>query len=223
MSEETETAPPVVTPVPSTHTTEAAAVSAETADDDAPPPHQPLNGKWTMWFDNPRLAPQGSDWKENLKQCGTFDTVELFWRMFNNLKPASQIGMNSNYSVFRYGIEPAWEDPANVNGGKFVFTMAKKDSKNGKVDELWLYTVLAMVGETMDVSGVEVLGAVVSIRKSQDRIALWLKGSERDVIVAIAERWKKALTLEKQTVRYQTHKDAAASGRSFRNEIVFEV
>jgi translation initiation factor 4E len=187
------------------------------------PPHQPLNAKWTLWFDNPKLAPAGSDWKENLKQCGSFDSVELFWRVFNNLKPASQLSMNSNYSVFRYGVEPSWEDKANVNGGKFVLTIPKKDSKNGKCDEWWLYTVLAVVGETMDVSGDEVNGAVVSIRKNQDRIALWLKGSERDVCVQIAERWKKALNLEKQTVRYQTHKDAAASGRSFRNEIVFEV
>jgi translation initiation factor 4E len=186
-------------------------------------PHQPLNAKWTLWFDNPRLAPAGSDWKENLKKAGSFDSVERFWRVFNNLKPASQLSMNSNYSVFRYGVEPSWEDPANVNGGKFVLTIPKKDSKGGKCDEWWLYTVLAVVGETMDLAGDEVNGAVVSIRKNQDRIALWLKGSERDVCVQIAERWKKALNLEKQTVRYQTHKDAAASGRSFRNEIVFEV
>jgi translation initiation factor 4E len=186
-------------------------------------PHQPLNAKWTLWFDNPRLAPAGSDWKENLKQCGSFASVELFWRVFNNLKPASQLSMNSNYSVFRYGVEPSWEDVANVNGGKFVLTIPKKDSKNGKCDEWWLYTVLAVVGETMDVDGNEVNGAVVSIRKNQDRIALWLKGSERETCVQIAERWKKALNLEKQNVRYQTHKDAAASGRSFRNEIVFEV
>lgn len=213
----TDAAPPIAKdadaapkPTPTTTTTTTAA-------------HQPLNAKWTLWFDNPRLAPAGSDWKENLKQCGSFDSVELFWRIFNNLKPASQLSMNSNYSVFRYGVEPSWEDPANVNGGKFVLTIPKKDSKNGKCDEWWLYTVLAVVGETMDVAGDEVNGAVVSIRKNQDRIALWLKGSERDVIVAIAERWKKALNLEKQNVRYQTHKDAAASGRSFRNEIVFEV
>jgi translation initiation factor 4E len=199
------------------------ATAATTTTTVAVPPHQPLNAKWTLWFDNPRLAPAGSDWKENLKQCGSFESVELFWRVFNNLKPASQLSMNSNYSVFRYGVEPSWEDPANVNGGKFVLTIPKKDSKNGKCDEWWLYTVLAVVGETMDVSGDEVNGAVVSIRKNQDRIALWLKGSERDVCVQIAERWKKALNLEKQSVRYQTHKDAAASGRSFRNEIVFEV
>lgn len=75
----------------------------------------------------------------------------------------------------------------------------------------------------MDMKGDQVNGAVVSIRKHQDRIALWLKSSEKQVCVEIGERWKKALTLEKTTLKYQTHSDAAATGRSFRNEIHFEV
>jgi translation initiation factor 4E len=182
-----------------------------------------LNANWTMWYDNPRLAPAGSDWKENLKRCGSFDTVESFWRVFNNLKPASELTVNSNYSVFRSGVEPSWEDPANAEGGKFVYTILKKDSKSGKCDESWLFTVLAIVGETMDATGDQVNGAVVSIRKQQDRIALWLKSSDREICIQIGERWKKAMNLEKTTLRYQTHRDAAASGRSFRNEAQFEV
>lgn len=182
-----------------------------------------LNAKWTLWFDNPRLAPAGSDWKDNLKQCGSFDTIESFWRIFNNLKPASELSLNSNYSVFRYGVEPSWEDHSNRDGGKFVLTMFKKDTKSGKCDECWLFTVLAIVGETMDATGDQVNGAVVSIRKQQDRIALWLKSSDREICVKIGERWKKVLSLEKTTLRYQTHRDAAASGRSFRNEVQFEV
>jgi translation initiation factor 4E len=182
----------------------------------------PLNAKWTIWFDNPRLAPAGSDWKENLKKCGSFDNVESFWRIYNNLKPASELSTNSNYSVFRYGVEPSWEDPANSNGGKFVLTLVKKNAKS-KCDEYWLFTVLAIIGETMDATGDQVNGAVVSIRKQQDRISLWLKNSDRQICVQIGERWKKVLSLEKTTIRYQTHCDAAASGRSFRNEVHFEV
>ena len=183
----------------------------------------PLNARWTIWYDNPRLAPPGSDWKENLQKCGSFDSVESFWRIFNNLKPASELTINSNYSVFRYGVEPSWEDPANTEGGKFVHTIIKKDSKLGKCDEGWLFTVLAVIGETMDESGDQVNGAVVSIRKQQDRIGLWLKSNDRDICRQIGERWKKILKLEKTTLRYQTHRDAAASGRSFRNNAQFEV
>lgn len=212
----------------------------------------PLHGTWTLFYDNPRLAPEGTSWADNLKTCGDFDNADDFWRIFNNVKPASQMATNSNYHLFRQGIQPMWEDPANVNGGKFVLTIPKKDSKNGRCDEWWLYTVLAMIGETMDLHGDQVAGAVVSIRKSQDRIALWLKSSDPNICIPIGERWKKALEFNKTPLKYQFHKDgtktwismeccgdcmcmqysnsslsillsAAASGSSFKNEIKFEV
>jgi len=117
-----------------------------------------------------------------------------------------------------------WEDPENMNGGKFVLTIPKKDSKSGKCDEWWLFTVLAVLGETIDEGGDKVCGAVVSIRKSQDRIALWLKSDDRETCIAVGGRWKKALELSNKTsLKFQVHKDAAASGSSFKNEIKFEV
>lgn len=177
------------------------------------PPHHPLHARWVIWYDNPKLAPAGSDWLENLKNCGTFDSVESFWRVFNNIKPASQLSPHSNYHLFREGIQPMWEDPSNVEGGKFVLTMPKKDSRTGRCDEWWLYTVLAVVGETMDLDGVQICGAVVSIRKSQDRIALWLKTcNDKDKCVQIGERWKKALELNKTTLKFQAHKDGTLNG-----------
>lgn len=195
-----------------------------TEDSTGETPDYKLHGSWTIWFDNPRLAPPGSDWKENLKNCGTFRTVGEFWRIFNNLKPASMIGLNSNYSCFREGILPAWEDAENINGGKFVLTLPKpKGKQESKLDELWLYTVLAILGETMDATGDQVNGAVVSLRKSQDRIAIWIKSSDKDVCVSIGEKWKKALDMEKTLLRYQMHKDSYSSGRSFRTEVHYEV
>lgn len=183
-----------------------------------------LNGSWTLWFDNPRLAPPGSDWKENLKTIATFSSMDAFWGAFNNMLPPSQIGVGSNYSIFREGIEPAWEHPLNMEGGKFVLTLSKKDNNTGKLDEYWLYTILAVLGEMMDKSGSDVNGAVVSIRKSQNRIALWLKeSSPPEHCIMIAERWKKALEIEKIPVKFQAHKDAAKSGHSFHNEILIEV
>ena len=210
-----------------------------------PPPNPsstPLHGSWTYWFDNPKNAPPGSDWADNLKALATFRTVEDFWRVYNNVRPPSMISVNSNYSVFRQGIEPAWEHPSNLDGGKFLLTLPKpkqQQSHQGgkgkggggkpdlhivpKLDEYWLFTVLAVLGETMDATGDQVCGAVVSVRKSQDRIALWLKTGNMEICVRIGEKWKKALDLEKTSLRYQTHKDAKDSGRSFRIDVHFEV
>lgn len=182
-----------------------------------------LHSKWSIWFDHPKLAPAGSDWKENLKLCGTFQTVEGLWRIFNNLKPAASMRVSSNYSVFRYGVEPSWEDPTNCDGGKFVLTIPKKEGKAGRTNECWLLTILAIVGETMDVSGNQVNGAVASMRKHEDRIALWTKSSEKKVCTSIGTRWKKVLCLEKISLKFINHRAAAATGRSFRNDSQFEV
>ena len=182
-----------------------------------------LNAKWTMWFDNPKFSDPKKDWKDNLAKCGSFDTIEAFWRIYNNLKPSSMLSVNSNYHVFREGVIPMWEDPSNKDGGKFVLTIPKKDSKMGRGDEWWLYTVLAIIGETLDMDGDEVCGAVVSIRKNQDRVALWLRSCDKERCSKIGARWKKCLEMYRTPLKYQEHKAAAASGRSFRNESTFEV
>jgi len=182
--------------------------------------------KWVLWFDNPRFAEEGAPWRDNLKQCGTINSGESFWRVYNNVKPITQLPLNSNYHIFKEGVEPMWEDAENINGGKFVLTVPKRETRSGKLEDWWLCTLLAIIGETMDVSGNVICGAVLSTRKAQDRIALWLNTDKRDVCMKIGEKWKKAMELEdhrKMTVKYQLHKEAAAAGHSFKNEIKFEV
>lgn len=184
----------------------------------------PLHRKWVLWFDNPKLKKEGMSWQDNLNNCGSFSTAEQFWEVFNNVKPPAQLSLNSNYHIFMEGVIPMWEDPNNCKGGKFVLTLPKRDSKAGKLDEWWLFTVLALIGETIDAKGNETCGAVVSIRKSQDRIALWLKGCDRKTCEEIGQRWKTALAVSNKTIlKYQSHKDAAASGYSFKNQSLFEV
>ncbi|GKY94073.1 hypothetical protein MPSEU_000373800 [Mayamaea pseudoterrestris] len=183
-----------------------------------------LHSAWTLWIDNPKLAPtESDDWKDTLKDLATFDSIESFWRVYNNVKPASDIGPGSNYSVFRRDICPAWEDASNIDGGKFVLTLPKKDNRSDKIDEYWLFTLLAIIGETMDETGSDINGAVVSLRKSQHRIALWTSGTDKEACIAIGERWKKVLRLDHGELSYQTHKAAAESGRSFYNAPLFEL
>jgi len=196
----------------------------------------PINSRWTLWFDNPRFATTpvittatstvestasattsttsastSALWKDNLTKCGSFDTVETFWRIYNNVKPPSQLSLNSNYHLFREGILPTWEDPINRHGGKFVYTIPKKVSKSGVGDEAWMFTVLAVIGETMDLDGNQVVGAVVSIRKSQDRIALWIKCSDKHICRNIGLRWKQALGIHTVNLKYQIHADGTCS------------
>ncbi|GMI46159.1 hypothetical protein TrCOL_g10692 [Triparma columacea] len=186
-------------------------------------PKQKLHNDWTLFFDNPRAQKEGETWLQNLKPCSTFDTVEDFWSLFNNVLPASRLGPGCNYHLFKKGVMPMWEDKKNEHGGKWIITIPKQDRQKGKVDEWWLYTVLAMIGETMDESGLEVCGAVVSIRKSQDRIALWVKGVEEKECIKVGTRWKVALEVsDRTTLKFQSHRDAAKNNSSFKNQNLYE-
>jgi translation initiation factor 4E len=173
--------------------------------------NKPLHNKWVMWFDNPKTAKLGDSWMDNLQNTkGTFETPAQFWAMYNNLKPASKLSMGSNYHLFKDGIEPMWEDPQNQNGGKWVFTIFKKDPKIRRIDEWWLFTCLSLIGETLDLHGDQVCGAVVSIRKQQDRIALWLKTDDGELASQIGARWKLAMSIP-NSLKYQVHRDGKLS------------
>jgi hypothetical protein len=52
-----------------------------------------------------------------------------------------------------------WEHPANMSGGKWTYSIPKKDGKK-LIDDMWLYTVLAMIGENFE-AGDQLCGAVI--------------------------------------------------------------
>lgn len=62
-----------------------------------------LHNSWTLWYDNPRLAPEGTSWHDQLNNLGTFNSAEEFWSIFNNIQPSSALALNSNYHLFREG------------------------------------------------------------------------------------------------------------------------
>ena len=83
----------------------------------------PLNSAWTLWyFKNDRTK----DWSENLREVITFDTVEDFWAIYTHVELASRLSAFSDYSLFKRGVKPMWEDPANAKGGKWVINLEKR-------------------------------------------------------------------------------------------------
>lgn len=183
----------------------------------------PLNGRWTLWWDSPKKKASQDTWGQNLNKICDFDTVEDFWRLYNNILPASKLTQGSDYHLFRFGVEPKWEDKANSQGGKWVFTNTNK--QRGKLDEMWLYTILSLIGESYGDYEHEVCGAVVSVRKGQDRLALWTRNSNHDdACISIGKTFKQSLNLpDKSKIGYQTHNDSMRRNSSFGNKSKYEV
>jgi translation initiation factor 4E len=102
-----------------------------------------LNNKWTLWYDDPAMAknhPKPLSWEENLKNVGSFDTIEDFWGIINNLKKPTEIPIAANYHLFKFGIKPMWEEVENRNGGKWTYSLEKK-KRGPELDQAWLQTV----------------------------------------------------------------------------------
>ncbi|KAH8398186.1 hypothetical protein KR215_011650 [Drosophila sulfurigaster] len=124
----------------------------------------PLQNTWTLWYlENDR----SKSWEDMQNEITSFDTVEDFWSLYNHIKPPSEIKLGSDYSLFKKGIRPMWEDAANKQGGRWVITL-NKSSKND-LDNLWLDVLLCLIGEAFDHSD-QICGAVVNIRGKSNKI-----------------------------------------------------
>jgi len=133
------------------------------------------------------------------------------------------MGSGSNYHLFLDGVEPAWEDPANKGGGKWIYTLPNKAATKENLDKLWMFTLLGVIGEAF-VEG-EVCGCVVSIRRAQNRIALWTRDWKNEAAVkAIGAQFKSILELKAEAVvGYQVHIDSLKRNSSFNNQNRYEV
>nr|DAD20026.1 TPA_asm: hypothetical protein HUJ06_021489 [Nelumbo nucifera] len=136
-----------------------------------------LERKWTFWFDNQSKPKQGAAWGTSLRKIYTFDTVEEFWCLYDQIFRPSKFPANADFHLFKSGIEPKWEDPECANGGKWSVTSSRK----ANLDNMWLETLMALIGEQFDESD-DICGVVASVRQRQDKLALWTKTATNEAL-----------------------------------------
>ncbi|KAI9294658.1 eukaryotic translation initiation factor 4E [Neoconidiobolus thromboides FSU 785] len=164
----------------------------------------PLQNAWSFWYDSPSKKKSLASWSQNLKKIITVDTVEDFWGVFNNISKASELANGANYHLFREGVKPEWEDKANSQGGKWVF-----QAKKGKydMDNLWLYTLLACIGEAFDIND-ELNGVIFSARRELYRISIWTRNCDnQDLVTELGHKFKEVLGIKSETIDYTSHSD----------------
>eukprot|EP01128_Nolandella_sp_AFSM9_P004515 TRINITY_DN203_c1_g1_i1.p1 TRINITY_DN203_c1_g1~~TRINITY_DN203_c1_g1_i1.p1 ORF type:complete len:301 (+),score=92.02 TRINITY_DN203_c1_g1_i1:131-1033(+) len=180
----------------------------------------PLQDSWTWWYDNPKKKTNFNSWGDYLNKIYTFSSVEDFWSLWNNVKGANDLNSGSNYHLFKEGIEPKWEDPANARGGKWVLQI--KTKKKTQINQFWLWSVLACIGASFD-DDTQIVGVVVSIRKSMDKIALWTNdASDQAAVTRIGRQFKEILGVTMK-LGYQAHADSLQYNSSFNNKNRYEV
>ncbi|KAF9584387.1 eukaryotic translation initiation factor 4E [Lunasporangiospora selenospora] len=117
------------------------------------------------------------------------------------------LAISSNYHLFKQGIKPMWEDSANKRGGKWSIQLPRNKTI-GDIDNIWLYTMLGCIGEAFEFEN-EICGAVVSVRKSFFRIALWTRSSDnQETALSIGRTLKKTAGIE-GVMEFQSHHDSS--------------
>lgn len=151
----------------------------------------PLNCAWSFWEHRANKKGQ-TDYEANMHELGSFNTVEGFWQYHHHIPKPSEIffdgkrkkqfvdrGAIEGFSVFKKGIKPEWEDPANRTGGEWYCRTGSVQPK--QLDAFWQHMLMSMVGETLD-SGDEVTGARVVDKSKKGtkmyRIELWFRSQK---------------------------------------------
>ena len=80
----------------------------------------PLNTKWTLWYTKPAVE-QSESWSVLLRPVTSFETVEEFWAIVQNIPEPHELPLKSDYHAFRNDIRPEWEDEANAKGAKWSY------------------------------------------------------------------------------------------------------
>ena len=136
---------------------------AETAPDPEKVMKHPLQNAWTLWFfknDKTRT------WEENQRPIITVTTVEDFWSLYNHIEVASRLPPGSDYSLFKEGIFPDWEDKRNAPGGRWMINVDKRQRAEC-LDTYWLEILFFLIGEHADQHAHQVIKSFLIVSTSQ--------------------------------------------------------
>ena len=97
----------------------------------------PLENSWSFWF---YKNERNKEWKDNVKFVTSVDFVEDFWGVYNHIQLVSKINIGCDYMFFKKDIPPMWDDPSNLDGGRWVVNLDKK--YHHALDSYWLNTVI---------------------------------------------------------------------------------
>merc|ERR1712029_429245 len=194
------------------------------------PMKHPLHNTWTLWFfkNDKRF-----DWETNQRPVIEFATVEDFWALHNHIEPASRLQVGCDYSLFKKGIKPMWEDPMNKEGGRWLVNLDKPNTSRNvpmdpafekfhthALDEFWTELLLLLIGEAFGPdTGELVNGAIVNIGGRGDKVSVWMSSStEKEAILEVGRKIRHCTAMPD---RYSPPTTAALDKKS-RLDLVFE-
>lgn len=123
--------------------------------------------------------------------------------LFNKTPSVGGLPTFSDYFLFRRGVQPSWEDPANEKGGRWVAILDESFKPHhqqqfpnpssptaSQVDAYWMAVVRSVVGAQYGSVNEEVCGVVASLRPKQNRVCLLVQTLEWVLLILMGVfRW----------------------------------
>jgi len=161
----------------------------------------PLQNKWTLWYLH---NDKTKAWTSLQKPICTVGTAEDFWTLQHFLVNPSQLSKGCDYSLFKEGILPMWEDPANINGGRWIFLL--NGENKSILDETWLNLCLVIIGDAFQYSD-DVCGVVVNVRYKYNKISIWTTDVRNtEAVGEIGFKLRDLFRLTGGCLQYQVHR-----------------
>lgn len=156
-------------------------------------PELEFQDKWTLW--EQYESKHSSDYKKTMQKIACFNDPISFWRVWNSV-PHADIMNQIHYfddekeetvscfwktpdglmkisalSLFKTGIEPAWEDPVNKKGGDFS---VKVHCTKEEIKPLWEDLILEVISSNFPCSD-QICGMRLLDKPQMFKIELWVK------------------------------------------------
>ena len=139
-----------------------------------------------------------------LRRLISFGSIELMWKCMNNLPKPDDIVDDGNIYIFQDGINPTWEDIANRNGGRWMFSIPVGDSS---VAIVWQNLYLNLFGEILENKNMnfEISGIILARRRNYTRFSIWTKNKFNSEAILFIGKIIKAELPKNIVLEYQDH------------------
>jgi len=143
-----------------------------------------LNYTFIFWFSyfKENKQKQINDYEDNLRKIGSFNTAEEFWGYYQHIRRPDSLPKGCEFLLFKEGIKPLWEDPANAGGGRFVLHIKKIFSTKTWEDILLAFIITE---ENFD----KLNGVVINVRGWEVLLSIWTKELKAEEELEKYKKW----------------------------------
>ncbi|XP_037956021.1 eukaryotic translation initiation factor 4E type 2 [Teleopsis dalmanni] len=159
-----------------------------------------LQHTYCLWFSRKGLQ-RATNYSKSLHVVGRCASVQQWWSLYSHLIRPTALKPFRELSLFKQGIKPMWEDPANSKGGQWVIRLPKN-----KIDRAWENVCMAMLGEQFLV-GDEICGIVLITKHPEDSLSVWNRSaSDHSSTTRIRDTLRRILNIPLTTaMEYKIH------------------